>query len=169
MPNDNETKPTAGAAGRALSAIIIFAIVFGAAGIGAALGGAMTGPWYQELNKPAFSPPSWVFGPVWTVLYATMALAAWLIWIRRPVASVALPLALFGVQLFFNMIWSGLFFRLHLIGAAAADIVLIWLATAATIAAFLRVSRPAGLILLPYLVWLTFAGVLNFSIWRLNA
>jgi translocator protein len=103
---------------------------------------------------------------VWSVLYLSMAVAAWLVW-RRPDAS--LPLTLFGIQLIFNAAWSWLFFGLHSPGAAFVDIILLWLAIVATTVLFWRRSTPAGMLFLPYLLWVTFAAALNCAIWRLNA
>ena len=126
------------------------------------------GEWYARLNKPALTPPGWLFGPVWTVLYACMALAAWLVWRKRGLAGAKRELALFAVQLALNVAWSWLFFGLRSPGLAFADIVLLLAAIAATTAAFWRVSTTAGLLFVPYLGWVAFAGVLNFAIWRMN-
>ena len=123
--------------------------------------------WYASLQKPSFNPPPWLFGPVWTALYLSMAVAAWMVWRRGGPAATA-ALSAFAVQLAFNVAWSGLFFGLRSPAAAMLDIVLLWLAIAATIACFLRVSVPAGLIMAPYLAWVSFAAALNFAIWRMN-
>jgi translocator protein len=136
----------------------------------AALGGFfMPGEWYASLKKPSWNPPGWVFGPVWTALYATMALAAWLVWRRGGFAAQRRPLVIFLVQLALNAAWTPLFFGLHWPGAAFAEIILLWLAIAATVAAFARVSRLAAWLLVPYLAWVGFAAALNFTIWHLNA
>lgn len=126
--------------------------------------------WYPTLEKPSFNPPDAVFAPVWTVLYLMMATAAWLIWRRRGAcpAGVRRALALFGLQLALNLTWSVMFFGLRQIGWGLVDIVLLWAAIAATTVAFWRVERLAGLLMLPYLAWVGFAGVLNLAIWRLN-
>ena len=147
---------------------VCMAACFGAAALGALFTGPAVGTWYQQIRKPLFSPPSWVFGPVWTALYAMMAAAAWLVWRKGEAASRTLPLLLFGVQLTLNAAWSPIFFGLRSFGWALADIVALWLAIVATRVAFLRVSAPAGLLLVPYLAWVSFAAVLNFAIWRLN-
>jgi translocator protein len=135
----------------------------------AGLGGLATAPnvpgWYSHLAKPSWTPPSWVFGPVWSVLYLSMAVSAWLVWRQ---GNAAVPMTLFGAQLAFNLAWSWLFFALHSPLAAFADIVLLWLAIAATTVVFWRRSPPAGILLTPYLLWVTFAAVLNFAVWRLN-
>jgi tryptophan-rich sensory protein len=125
--------------------------------------------WYAELAKPAWTPPSWVFGPVWTALYIMMAVAAWLVWRKGGAAAAAVPLGLFLVQLALNVSWSPLFFGLHRPDLAFFVIVLLWCAILATLVAFWRVSPAAGWLLLPYLLWVTYASALNFAIWRLNA
>ncbi len=127
------------------------------------------GAWYAELDKPSWNPPSWVFGPVWTALYATMGVSAWLVWRERGLSGARGALTLFDVQLALNAAWSWLFFGLQRPGLAFAEIVALWLAIVATLAAFARHSRPAAWLLSPYLAWVTFAAALNFAIWRLNA
>ncbi|MGD8377596.1 MAG: tryptophan-rich sensory protein [Acidobacteriota bacterium] len=125
--------------------------------------------WYPSLTKPSFNPPDWVFGPVWTVLYLMMGLAAWLIWrggLSRP--GVRAALAAFGVQLALNGLWSVLFFGMRAPGLAFAEILALWLAIGATVWLFARVSAPAAAWMLPYWAWVSFASVLNFALWRLN-
>jgi len=128
----------------------------------------MPGEWYASLKKPAWNPPGWVFGPVWTALYAMMAVAAWLVWRRGGFSTHRKPLVIFLVQLVLNAGWTPLFFGLHSPGLAFAEIVLLWLAIAATIVVFRPVSRTAMLLLVPYLAWVSFATALNFALWRLN-
>jgi benzodiazapine receptor len=125
--------------------------------------------WYATIRKPAFTPPGWVFGPVWTTLYLLMGVAAALVW-QKGLGSraVRVALALFLVQLALNALWSPVFFGLHEIGWALFVLVLLWAALVATEYSFLRVSRPAGLLLVPYLLWVSFAMALNASIWGLN-
>lgn len=126
------------------------------------------GEWYAGLDKPSWNPPSWVFGPVWTTLYIMMGIAAWLVWDRhRRAARTALML--FVVQLAVNAAWSWLFFGVESPGLALADIVLLWVLIVATTVAFWRLRTVAGVLLLPYLAWVTFATALNFQIWRLNS
>lgn len=136
------------------------------------LAGAMTASaipgWYAGLKKPSWTPPAWVFGPVWTFLYLTMAVAAWLVWSKLGLPGASTPLILFGVQLIFNFAWSWIFFGLHLPGIAFLDIVLLWLAILATLIAFWRVTPAAGWLLVPYLTWVSYAATLNFAIWRSN-
>lgn len=118
----------------------------------AAMGGLfMPGEWYASLKKPAWNPPGWVFGPVWTSLYTMMAVAVWLVWKRGGFAAQRRALALFFVQLALNALWTPLFFGLHRPGLAFAEIVLLWLAIAATLATFRPVSRTAAWLLAPYL------------------
>jgi benzodiazapine receptor len=137
-----------------------------------AIGGIATGPaiptWYQQIEKPSWTPPSWLFGPVWTTLYLAMGGAAWMVWRRGGWAENRRALTLFGVQLILNALWSFLFFGLRSPGLAMAEIVVLWLAILLTLLAFWRVSRPAGALLVPYLLWVTFASALNFAIWRMN-
>jgi translocator protein len=118
--------------------------------------------WFPTLVKPSFNPPAWVFAPVWTTLYIMMALAAWLVWLRKG------SLVLFYVQLALNFAWSLLFFGLHSPAMALVDIVALWVAILLTLLAFWKVDRRAGWLLVPYLAWVSFAGVLNASIWWLN-
>ena len=141
-------------------------LCFAAASLG---GWFMPGEWHENLKKPSWNPPGWLFGPVWTVLYAMMAVAAWLVWKQGGFASQRRPLTLFLVQLALNAAWTPLFFGLHWPGVAFAEITLLWLAIAATIVAFRPVSRTAAWLLAPYLAWVSFAAVLNFTLWRLNS
>lgn len=127
------------------------------------------GDWYAQLNKPSWNPPSWLFGPVWSALYTLMAVAAWLVWRRGGFAAQRTPLALFVVQLALNAAWSPLFFGLQWAGVAFAEMLLLWLAIVATLMSFWRVNPVAGWLLAPYLAWVSFAAVLNFTLWRLNA
>lgn len=126
------------------------------------------GEWYIALNKPAWHPPTWVFGPVWSTLYLMMAVSAWLVWRQGGFARQSRPLGLFLVQLALNAAWSPLFFGLKQPGVAFAEILLLWLAIAATIAVFHRVHRVAAWLLVPYLAWVSFASFLNGTLWRLN-
>lgn len=149
----------------ALAGFVILCLAAGA------LGGFATAQsvieWYPTLTKPTWNPPAWVFAPVWTTLYVLMALAAWMAWRRGPVAKSALQL--FIVQLALNVAWSFIFFGAHNPGLAFAEIIVLWLAIIATARAFWRLSPPAGLLMLPYIAWVSFAAVLNFTVWRLNA
>jgi len=138
---------------------------FVAAAIGAAA--SVDAPsFYAQLSKPSWAPPAWVFGPVWSVLYALMAVAAWLVW-RSPGAKSA-ALTVFGAQLAANALWSWLFFAWHRGALAAVEILVLLALIVAMIVAFWRSSRLAALLLLPYLLWVSFASVLTWSVWRSN-
>jgi tryptophan-rich sensory protein len=126
------------------------------------------GEWYGSLRKPSWNPPAWIFAPVWTALYSMMATAAWLVWKRGGFTVQRKPLSLFLLQLGLNTLWTPLFFGLHLPGLAFLDILLLSVATAATLAEFRRVSGSAAWLLAPYLAWVCFAAALNCSLWRLN-
>ena len=149
----------------ALALVGWLALSFGTAAMG---GFFLPGDWYAGLRKPSWNPPNWIFAPVWTALYATMAIAAWLVWIRGGFAGQRVALSLFLVQLLFNALWSPLFFGLHNPVLAFVDIVLLWLAVLATVVGFWKTRPLTGALLVPYLAWVTFASVLNFAIWRLN-
>ena len=127
---------------------------------------AVRGGWYAGLAKPAWTPPPRVFGPVWSLLYLSMGVAAWLVWRERGLQSA--PLALFALQLALNALWSAVFFGARRPGLAFAEIVLLWGAVLATAVSFRPASSAAALLLLPYLLWVTFAAALNFSVWRKN-
>lgn len=124
--------------------------------------------WYEALLKPALTPPGWVFGPVWTILYFMMAVAAWQIWQRYGFAGAPWPLGLFLLQLGLNTLWTYLFFGLKNPGLAFLDILALWLAILATLLTFWQYHRPAGQLLLPYFLWVSFAAYLNLQFWRLN-
>lgn len=148
--------------------VVYLAACFGAAAIGSALTTGALGDWYPTIAKPTWNPPNWIFGPVWTVLYFMMAVAGWLAWRAGPPPPAAVVWTPYFVQLALNTAWSGIFFYLHQPGWAFAEIIVLWLAIAATIAGFYRRTHVAAWLLVPYLAWVSFAGVLNFSIWRLN-
>lgn len=138
-----------------------------AAAIGAV--GSLSAPvFYLSLNRPSWAPPPAVFGPAWTVLYMLMAIAAWIV-VRVQGWDRAKPaLALYAVQLAANALWTWLFFHWHLGGAAFGESIVLWLLVAATIAAFARVHRLAGVLLLPYIAWVSFATALTWAVWRAN-
>jgi len=143
------------------------AVSFIAAAVGSAAS-IQAGPFYAQLVRPEWAPPSDVFGPVWTILYALMGIAAWLVWRVGGFRAARTALTLFLVQLVVNALWSWLFFGWHLGGAAFADIVLLWVLIIATLVAFWRVRPLAGVLLIPYLLWVSFASALNYSVWQLN-
>lgn len=123
---------------------------------------------YLQLERPSWAPPPWLFGPVWIVLYLLIAIAAWLVWQKRQAQSVAIPLALFGAQLAANALWSWLFFAWQRGAASFADIVALLVLATLTALAFARVSRLAAALMIPYVAWIAFAGVLNWWVWRAN-
>lgn len=136
-----------------------------------ALGSLFTVPsittWYATLAKPVFNPPSWLFAPVWTILYVLMGVSFWLIW-KSHSSEKKRAMGLFIIQLLLNGIWSPVFFGAHSIGGALALIVLLWAAIVLTILVFKKISKPAAWLLVPYILWVSFAMLLNFAIWRLN-
>lgn len=135
----------------------------------AALGAGFTSPaWYAQLARPSWRPPPWVFGPVWSTLYVLMGVSAWLIWREGGWQRQRLALGLFLAQWGLNALWTPVFFGLRRIDLALLDIVLLWLLIVATIVAFWRTSRPAAMLLIPYILWVTVATALNFGIWQLN-
>jgi len=148
--------------------VVCLAVVFAAAAVGWPFTAAATRTWYQEIERPGWTPPDWVFGPVWTVLYVLMAVAAWLVWRQGGWSAQRLPLALFAVQLLLNAAWTPLFFGLGLFGTAFIELLAMWCAILATTLAFRRVRPLAAWLMLPYLLWVTYAATLNFGIWWLN-
>jgi len=125
--------------------------------------------WYVTLQKPSFNPPNWIFGPAWTTLYFFMGVAAFLVWRHGfEKKEVRRALTIFGGQLVLNALWSIIFFGLHNPFWAFIEIIVLWLAILWTIFAFYKISRPAAYLLLPYILWVSFAAVLNFSIMILN-
>lgn len=142
-------------------------LTFAAAGVGS-MAAVRAKTFYATLTLPSWAPPAGVFGPVWTVLYLLMALAAWQVWRVRGFATAPRTLALYIAQLAANALWSWLFFGWKLGGAALAEVLLLWLLIVATTLAFWRVRPLAGALLLPYLAWVTFASALTWACWQLN-
>jgi benzodiazapine receptor len=153
-------------AGRALVLVGWLALTFAAAATGVFVS---PGGWYASLAKPAWNPPGWLFGPVWTLLYAMMAVAAWLVWREGGWKAQRRALGLYLVQWALNALWTPLFFGLQRPGLALVEIITLDAAVLVTLVAFWRVRRTAGLLLVPYMLWVAFATVLNITIWRLNA
>jgi tryptophan-rich sensory protein len=145
--------------------LLFLATCFGAAAFGAQFA---PGEWYAGLTRPSWNPPNWIFGPVWTVLYLLMAVSGWLVWRTAGFRGATGALACFAVQLLLNAAWSWLFFGLHRPGLAFAEIVVLWLAILATLLLFWKVRPLAGALLVPYLLWVSFAAVLNLTLWQLN-
>ena len=119
--------------------------------------------WYRRLARPAIAPPNWVFAPVWTLLYALMAIAAWRVWLAGPSPLRTWGLALFLVQLGLNFAWSWIFFKQHALGAAFVEVLVLWVAIAATMLVFGRVAPIAACLMAPYLAWVSFASALNWA------
>jgi tryptophan-rich sensory protein len=139
--------------------------------VAAAIGGAASiqaSPFYSQLARPDWAPPSSVFGPVWSVLYVAMGIAAWLVWRVGGFRAAKSAMTLFLLQLALNALWSWLFFGWHRGAWAFADILVLAMAIVATVIAFWRITPAAGALLVPYLLWVSFASVLNYSVWQLN-
>ncbi len=150
--------------------LIVAIITCEAAGIVGSIFTASKIPtWYKGLMKPALNPPSWVFGPVWTTLYLLMGIALYIIWKKGlNTEGVKFALTIFAVQLILNALWSIVFFNMENLGLALINIVLMWLSILWTIVLFYRLSPTAGLLLIPYILWVSFASYLNYAIWTLN-
>jgi len=145
-----------------VSILIAYAVAF--------LGSLVTTPsianWYATLNKPSFNPPNYLFGPVWTLLFTLMAISAYLVW--RKQKKITAELKIYGVQLGLNFLWSYLFFGLQRPGLALFEILLLWIFIALTITKFYKVDKLAAYLLIPYILWVSFAVFLNYSIVTLN-
>ncbi len=150
--------------------LLMVVLCFGVAAVGGMATATGVGDWYPTLAKPAWNPPGWVFGPVWSALYLAMAVAAW--WVYRKVGSLreaAVPLTFFAVQLALNLLWSFVFFAWQQPGWAFVEIIALWVMVLATMAAFFSRSKVAGGLFVPYFAWVSFAAFLNWTIWRLNS
>ena len=139
-------------------------------GISGSFTSASINTWYVTLNKPWFNPPNWIFGPVWTLLYLMMGIAFYMIWKSEAVNAVKqTAVILFAAQLLVNFLWSLIFFYLKQPGWAMIDIILMWILIVATIFSFGKISSTAAWLMLPYICWVSFAMILNFYLWKLNA
>ncbi len=144
--------------------LLVVAVIAGAGSLFTSTG---VSAWYRQLTRPSWTPPDWLFGPVWTLLYLGMAVAVWLVWKQRlPRSRWAIGVWL--LQLLLNGAWSPIFFGAHSTGGGLVIIVLLWLAILATVSVFWRLSRLAAILMLPYLAWVTFASALNLALWKLN-
>lgn len=150
---------------QALALVAWLALCFAASGTAVFVS---TGGWYADLHKPLWNPPAWVFAPAWTLLYVMMAVAAWLVWRECGWKAHRWALGLFVLQWLLNALWTPLFFGMHRPGLAFAEIIVLWCVLAATLVSFWRVRRAAGVLLMPYLAWVSFAATLNLTIWRMN-
>jgi tryptophan-rich sensory protein len=165
-----ELGPPAVAPSPKLAALLVsLAVCFGVQAVSGVLTASGVRDWYPTLLKPGWTPPDWVFFPVWTVLYLLMAVAAWLVWHHARGPGRRTALVLFAVQLVLNAAWSGLFFALRSPGAAFAEIIALWVAITATLVSFGRASPAAAGLLVPYLLWVTYATALNGAIWVMNS
>lgn len=126
------------------------------------------GTWYEILQKPAWTPPNWVFPVVWPILYVLMGIAAWMMWKMKSVSIYGTEFTWFFVQLILNALWSWIFFGEHLISTGLAEILLLWVSIIFTVLLFWNRNRTAGILLIPYLIWVSYASALNFAIWQLN-
>jgi tryptophan-rich sensory protein len=151
-----------------LGLVVFLVLCLVVSGIGAAITATSVGTWYQALEKPPFNPPDWIFAPVWTTLYGLMAIAGWRVWRGPRFELTRQALTVFAVQLALNLAWSFIFFGLQQIGLALIEIVILLLAIIANTILFWRIDRWAGVLFVPYLLWVTFATVLNASLWMLN-
>lgn len=146
----------------------LLVLCFGVAILAGAVTSRSVDVWYPTLAKPGFTPPDWLFGPVWSVLYTLMAIAAWLVWRRAGLQGGGFAFLLFGLQLALNLEWTILFFGQHAIGWALADMAVLLFLIVATMISFWRIDRIAGLLFLPYVLWVGYAMLLNAAIWYLN-
>jgi benzodiazapine receptor len=144
------------------------AVTMGAGIAGTLLSRVQASQFYQQLQRPSWAPPSWVFGPVWTLLYLMMGTAAWMVWRKAGFAEARFAPVLFLVHLLFNAAWTGIFFGLELPGVAFAEILVLWLMIALLLVRFWSVEPASGMLMLPYLVWVSYAAALNFALWRMN-
>ena len=124
--------------------------------------------WYASLNKPSFNPPNWLFGPAWTVLYVLMAVSVFLVWQKKENPQRGKALTIYFVQLALNALWSIIFFGLHNLGLAFVEIIFLWFFILLTLVNFYKVKKLAGILFMPYLLWVSFAALLNFAVWQLN-
>lgn len=165
--NSNINLSQASKTKQVLALFVWLVICFVASSIGA-FASIQAAAFYGELTQPSWAPPSWIFGPVWTILYAMMGVAAWLVWREGGIRAHRSVFILFFAQLTVNALWSWLFFAWHLGAFAFVDIIVLWTLIVLTIATFWRIKPLAGALLIPYLLWVSFAAVLNFSVWHLN-
>jgi tryptophan-rich sensory protein len=143
-----------------LAVFVVLVVVAGSSGIF-----FQPGDWYESLRKPSWTPPNWLFGPVWSVLYVMIAIAGWLVWKQAPGSAA---MWFWGLQLFVNATWSGVFFGMRRMDLAFYDIGLLWLLVAGFIVTALSISTTAALLFVPYLIWVSIAGALNWTVWRMN-
>jgi tryptophan-rich sensory protein len=153
---------------RWIALLFWLALCFAVAGVSGRWTAGEVESWYKTLHMPSIAPPNWIFGPVWTLLYALMAVAAWRVGLAAPSQMRNWALAFFLIQLALNFAWSLIFFRQHAIGGALAEIAVLWIFIGASTLAFARIDPAAAWMMAPYWAWVSFASLLNFQIWRLN-
>ncbi len=153
---------------QAIGLVVAVVVCYGAALLGNLATMPQIPTWYAGIAKPPWTPPDWLFGPVWSLLYAMMAVAAWFIWRQSDWKTAKSPLLWFAAQLILNSLWSILFFGMQKPAWSMVEVFFLWLAILMTIRAFWPVSRLAAGLLIPYLIWVSFASVLNVAIWQLN-
>ena len=149
-----------------LALLLFIIIVFNAAFVANRF---RPGAWYKGLQKPSWTPPNWLFPAIWTVLYILIAVSGWLVWREAGVKAALFPLIIYLGQLILNALWTWFFFGLHKPGLAFLDIVALWFFIVFTIILFWPFSKLAGILLLPYLLWITFAATLNYCVWKMNS
>jgi len=148
--------------------IVSFAVCMAAASVGGLLTTRAINEWYGGLRKPSWNPPDWAFAPIWTVLYILMAVSAWLVWEQGGLSLQAIPLSIFAAQLILDVAWSGIFFYKRMILGGLIEVLVFWTTILATVIAFWGASILAAALLIPYLVWVSIASYLNYTIWKLN-
>jgi len=151
-----------------IALIVSFVACMSAAAVGGLLTSRAIKEWYGGLRKPSWNPPDWAFGPIWTILYILMAISAWLVWEEGDTQWRLIPLSIFSIQLALNVVWSGVFFYKRMILGGLVEVLALWAAILATIIAFWSASTIAAILLIPYLIWVSIASYLNYTIWRLN-
>jgi len=149
-----------------LAFMVLFVLVFSVSYLGSLATDSAVGSWYRQVERPFWTPPSWIFAPVWTTLYLLMTISAWMVW--RQMGKLGWPLWLFGIHLFLNLLWSILFFGLQLPGWAFLEILLLVVAIVLVQFSFAPIHRKAAMLLIPYLVWVVYASTLNGAIWLMN-
>ena len=145
---------------------VSFTLVFG--GLGGIVTSGEIANWYAGLHKPSFNPPNYLFGPVWSLLYLLMGISLYLIWKEPASSAKTKSIIIFFIQFALNFCWSFIFFKFHQTGIAFAEIILMWIFILLTIISFSKLSKTAAWLLVPYIAWVSFASLLNCSIWQLN-
>jgi len=155
-------------ASQVIGLIVCVVICFMVAAIGGYATTSSIDVWYAGITKPTWNPPNWIFGPVWSTLYLMMAISLWLVWRKSGITNAKFAIGIFAVQLVLNLLWSIIFFAMHQLGWALVEVIMLWSAIVLTIIVFHKHSKPAAYLLIPYLLWVTFASFLNYTIWSLN-